>query len=253
MKRFLRAAVRLQSGEPEAPKPLVIADHVKPATERIPVVSVSVEAQKAKLAEHGRFIQSALPKYVQDVVISYGNELELLIHPDGVYPVVQFLKQNTLCMYKNISEVTACDMPTRINRFEVVYQFLSVDHAARIRVKTYCDELSAIESIVPLFKGANWMERECWDMYGVFFRNHPDLRRILTDYGFQGHPLRKDFPLTGYYECRWDNELRRVVQEPVELAQEFRRFDLSTPWENFPKFRNYKEQVLPEPEEAPKE
>merc|ERR1712051_675150 len=117
---------------------------------------------------------------------------------------------------------------------------------SRIRVKSYADELTAIESIVPLHKSANWMEREAWDMFGVFFRIHPDLRRILTDYGFQGHPLRKDFPLSGFYECRWDNELQRVVQEPVELAQEFRRFDLAAPWEQFPAFR----ELIPAAEEV---
>jgi len=225
-----------------------ISDHIEPATARIPVMKVDVEGQKAKLALHGKFIQNALPKYVQNVEITYGNELEIMIHPDGVYPTVQFLKENSLCMYKNLVDITALDVPGRIARFEMVYNFLSVDYNARIRLKTYADELSAIESIVSLFKGANWYEREVWDMFGVFFRNHPDLRRILTDYGFQGHPLRKDFPSSGYYEVRWDNELQRVVQEPVELAQEFRRFDLATPWENFPKFRPNVDQQLPAPE-----
>jgi len=227
---------------------IYISDMVEPASERIPVVSVEKKGVQAKLALHGKYIKDCLPKYVQDVQVTYGNELEVMIHPDGVYPTVQFLKQNSLCMYKNLADLTAIDVPGRIARFEVVYNFLSIDYNARIRLKTYADELTAIESICSLHKGANWYEREVWDMYGVFFRNHPDLRRILTDYGFQGHPLRKDFPLSGYYECRWDDELKRVVQEPVELAQEFRRFDLATPWENFPKFRPDVNQSLPEPE-----
>lgn len=123
----------------------------------------------------------------QDVQVTYGNELEVMIHPDGVYPTVQFLKQNSLCSYKSLADITAVDVPGRIARFEVVYNFLSIEYNARIRLKTYADELTAIESIVSLYKGANWYEREVWDMFGVFFRNHPDLRRILTDYGFQGH------------------------------------------------------------------
>merc|ERR1712173_424556 len=190
---------------------IYISDMVEPANERIPVVSVEKKGVQAKLALHGKYIKDCLPKYVQDVQVTYGNELEVMIHP------------------------------------EIVYNFLSIDYNARIRLKTYADELTAIESICSLHKGANWYEREVWDMFGVFFRNHPDLRRILTDYGFQGHPLRKDFPLSGYYECRWDDELKRVVQGPVELAQEFRKFDLAAPWEQFPNFR----ETNPAQEEIP--
>jgi len=241
-------AVRQMSDAPSdetAIEKMQISDKIEPATSRIPVVLVAKEGVQAKLALHGKYIKDCLPKYVQDVQVTYGNELEVMIHPDGVYPTVQFLKQNSLCSYKNLADLTAIDVPGRIARFEVVYNFLSIEYNARIRLKTYADELTAIESIVSLHKGANWYEREVWDMFGVFFRNHPDLRRILTDYGFQGHPLRKDFPLSGYYECRWDDELKRVVQEPVELAQEFRRFDLATPWENFPKFREEPAGALP--------
>ena len=114
-----------------------------------------------------------------------------------------------------------------LSRFEIVYNLLSLRFNSRVRVKTYTDELTPIDSVNDIFKAANWNEREIWDMFGVFFSNHPDLRRILTDYGFEGHPLRKDFPLSGYVECRYDDELRRVVQEPVELAHEFRKFDLA--------------------------
>lgn len=114
---------------------------------------------------------------------------------------------------------------------------LSLANNQRVLVKTYTDELTPVESITGLFQGANWYEREVWDMYGVFFANHPDLRRILTDYGFSGHPFRKDFPLTGFVEVRYDDEVKRVVYEPLELAQEFRKFDLGSPWEVFPNFR----------------
>ena len=115
---------------------------------------------------------------------------------------------------------------------------MSVRYNNRIRVKTYCDELTPVDSIVPIYQGANWMEREVWDMYGIFFSNHPDLRRILTDYGFSGHPFRKDFPLSGFVEVRYDEELKRVVCEPLELAQEYRKFDLGSPWEVFPAHKN---------------
>lgn len=114
---------------------------------------------------------------------------------------------------------------------------LSVRFNQRVIVKTYTDELTPIDSVTPIYQGANWYEREVWDMYGVFFSNHPDLRRILTDYGFAGHPFRKDFPLTGFVEVRYDDEVKRVVCEPIELAQEFRKFDLGSPWEVFPNFR----------------
>ena len=129
------------------------------------------------------------------------------------------------------------DVPTRVYRFEVIYHLLSLRYNSRVRVRTYTDELTPIDSICELYKGANWFEREVWDMFGVFFRNHPDLRRILTDYGFDGHPFRKDFPLSGYHELRYDDELQRIVQEPLELTQEFRRFTLESPWEQFPLHR----------------
>lgn len=149
-----------------------------------------------------------------------------------------FLKGHHSAQFTNLNFITAVDVPTRKNRFEVVYQFISIRFNARIRVRTYTDEISPIESITPVFKGADWYEREVYDMYGVWFNNHPDLRRILTDYGFEGHPFRKDFPLSGYNEVRYDPELKRIVYEPTELAQEFRKFDLDTPWETFPKFKN---------------
>ena len=128
-------------------------------------------------------------------------------------------------------DITAVDYPLRSSRFEVVYQLLSIHYNARIRVKTNVDELTPIESVSSLFPSANWFERETWDMFGICFLNHPDLRRIFTDYGFEGHPLRKDFPVSGYVEFRYDDSKKRVISEPVELAQEFRYFDFASPWE----------------------
>lgn len=131
-----------------------------------------------------------------------------------------------------MSTVTAADFPTREHRFEIVYNLLSVRHNSRIRVKTYADENSPVPSVCDLFAGANWYEREVYDLYGVFFVGHPDLRRIMTDYGFEGHPLRKDFPLTGYTELRYDEEKKRIVTEPLELTQAFRNFESgSSAWE----------------------
>lgn len=131
-----------------------------------------------------------------------------------------------------VADITAVDYPTRNNRFEVVYNLLSVRHNSRIRVKTYADEAKPVPSITSLYDGANWYEREVYDLFGVFFTGHPDLRRIMTDYGFDGHPLRKDFPLTGYTEIRYDEEKKRIVVEPLELTQAFRNFEGGTAaWE----------------------
>jgi NADH/F420H2 dehydrogenase subunit C len=137
--------------------------------------------------------------------------------------------------YKVLVDVTAVDYPSRPLRFEVVYNLLSVTYNARIRIKTCVDEIQPLLSSSPVYSSAGWWEREIWDMFGIFFSNHPDLRRILTDYGFQGHPLRKDFPLTGYVEVRYDDSEKRVITESLELTQEFRFFDFSSPWEQIEK------------------
>src|ERR1700761_6047527 len=139
---------------------------------------------------------------------------------------------NTSAEFTQVSDITAVDFPTRDQRFEVVYNLLSVRHNSRIRVKTYADEASPVPSITSLYDGANWYEREVYDLFGVFFTGHPDLRRIMTDYGFDGHPLRKDFPLSGYTEIRYDEEKKRIVVEPLELTQAFRNFEGGTAaWE----------------------
>uniref|UniRef100_A0A4Y7MUR9 NADH dehydrogenase [ubiquinone] iron-sulfur protein 3, mitochondrial n=1 Tax=Daphnia pulex TaxID=6669 RepID=A0A4Y7MUR9_DAPPU len=191
----------------------------------------------SSLMDFGLYVAECMPKYVQKVQIVTGNELEVLIAPDGIVPVLQFLKDHHQCQFASLADIGAMDVPSRENRFEIIYNLLSLRFNSRIRVKSYTDELTPVDSSYEVFKAADWYEREVWDMYGVFFANHPDLRRILTDYGFEGHPFRKDFPLTGYVEVRYDDEAKRVVVEPVELAQEFRKFDLSSPWETFPNFR----------------
>ncbi|XP_014247968.1 NADH dehydrogenase [ubiquinone] iron-sulfur protein 3, mitochondrial [Cimex lectularius] len=195
------------------------------------------------LSQFGVYVAEIMPKYVQKVQLTAGDELEILIAPEGVLPVLQFLKDHHTAQFVNLSDITAVDVPSRQYRFEIVYNLLSLRFNSRIRVKTYTDELTPIDSACPIFKGANWYEREVWDMFGVFFSNHPDLRRILTDYGFEGHPFRKDFPLSGYVEVRYDDEKKRVVVEPLELTQEFRKFELSSPWEQFPNFREAAQEV----------
>ncbi|XP_010578517.1 PREDICTED: NADH dehydrogenase [ubiquinone] iron-sulfur protein 3, mitochondrial [Haliaeetus leucocephalus] len=200
------------------------------------------EVEQKQLCAFGEYVAEILPKYIQQVQVTCFNELELLIHPDGIIPVLTFLRDHTNAQFKSLADLTAVDVPSRQYRFEIVYNLLSLRFNSRIRVKTYTDELTPVDSAVSVHKAANWYEREVWDMYGVFFANHPDLRRILTDYGFEGHPFRKDFPLSGYVEVRYDDEVKRVVAEPVELSQEFRKFDLNSPWEAFPAYR-----AAPEP------
>lgn len=160
------------------------------------------------------------------------DELTIYVPPAGVVPVMTFLRDHTAAEYTQVSDITAVDFPTREYRFEVVYNLLSVRHNSRIRVKTYADEATPVPSITSLYDGALWFEREVYDMFGVFFTGHPDLRRIMTDYGFDGHPLRKDFPLSGYTEIRYDEEKKRIVVEPLELTQAFRNFEGgSSAWE----------------------
>lgn len=214
-------------------------------SETKPTVRPKQELVKKNLVEFGKYIGECIPKWVQKVQVTHGDELEIMIHPEGVIPVLIFLKDNMNAQFTNLSDIAGVDVPTRKNRFEIVYNLLSLRYNSRVRVKTYTDELTPIDSATSIHKAADWYEREIWDMFGVYFTNHPDLRRILTDYGFEGHPFRRDFPLSGYVELRYDDEVKRVVAEPVELAQEFRKFDYSTPWEAFPAHRE------PDVEEVP--
>ena len=180
------------------------------------------------LRDLGDYVAAAQPGIEIDV--AYG-ELMLRAEPAALIKLLTFLRDDQNCQFKQLIDVTAVDFPEREARFEVVYNLLSLRHNQRIRVKLATDENTPVESVTPVFSAANWFEREAWDMYGVFFAEHPDLRRLLTDYGFEGHPLRKDFPLTGYVEVRYDEEQKRVIYEPVKLVQEFRNFDFESPWE----------------------
>ncbi|XP_026463931.1 NADH dehydrogenase [ubiquinone] iron-sulfur protein 3, mitochondrial [Ctenocephalides felis] len=219
-------------------KQLIRLSSTQAAQELRPTVRKPDPVQKANLTDFGQYVAECLPKYVQKVQLTAGDELEILIVPEGIVPVLQFLKDHHNAQFANLVDIAGMDVPTREYRFEIIYNLLSLRFNSRIRVKTYTDELTPVDSCNDVFKAANWYEREIWDMYGVFFANHPDLRRILTDYGFEGHPFRRDFPLSGYVELRYDDEKKRVVCEPLELAQEFRRFELSAPWEQFPNFRD---------------
>jgi NADH-quinone oxidoreductase subunit C len=182
------------------------------------------------LKELGEHIQARLGADVRSVEVDLG-ELTILINRPCVVRVLTFLRDDANCRFEQLMDVTAVDYPHREERFEVVYNLLSLKHNHRIRVKATTDEDTPVPSVTGVYSTAGWFERETWDMYGVFFSDHPDLRRILTDYGFEGHPLRKDFPLTGYVELRYDDEQKRVVYEPVRLTQDLRTFDFLSPWE----------------------
>ncbi|KAI1265399.1 hypothetical protein F5Y18DRAFT_51354 [Xylariaceae sp. FL1019] len=232
-------------------------DHPKEL--RVPIVNPADKYQTMAddMHRYGSWLMGCMPKYIQQFSV-WKDELVIYISPQGVIPVFSFLKHNTAAEFTQVSTITAVDFPTKDQRFEIVYNLLSVRHNARIRVKTYADEASPVPSITPLFDGANWYEREVYDMFGVFFTGHPDLRRIMTDYGFEGHPLRKDFPLTGYTEVRYDEEKKRIVTEPLELTQAFRNFEGgSTAWEPVGSGQDRKPDTFklptPKPEPAPEE
>lgn len=180
-----------------------------------------------ELHEH---VKASLGDAVVASRITHG-ELTLNVARDKIVDVLKFLRDDAGCRFEVLIDICGVDWPARESRFDVVYHLLSPRLNQRIRVKLETDETTPVASVVDVFSAANWFEREAYDMYGILFSGHPDLRRILTDYGFQGHPLRKDFPLTGYVEVRYDDELKRVVYEPVELTQEFRSFDFESPWE----------------------
>ena len=182
------------------------------------------------LIDLGEYIAAALPAEVAETQVA-NDELAVWTGPQSIIKLLTFLNDDQNCQFKQLMDVTAVDFPERDPRFEVVYNLLSLKHNQRIRVKVPADEETQIPSATRVFSSAHWFEREVWDMYGLFFSDHPDLRRILTDYGFEGHPLRKDFPLTGYVEVRYDEDSKRVVYEPVKLPQEFRNFDFTSPWE----------------------
>ena len=175
-------------------------------------------------------INASVPSLIEKSTISK-REICLYTKPDSLIALLTFLKLYTNAQFKQLTDITAVDFPDREDRFEVVYILLSVRFNARIKVKVCVDELTSVPSAVSVFPAAGWAERETWDMFGIFFKGNPDLRRILTDYGFEGYPLRKDFPLSGYVEVRYDGAKKRVVCEPLEMSQEFRLFDFASPWE----------------------
>jgi NADH-quinone oxidoreductase subunit C len=182
------------------------------------------------LNELSTYIREARPALVAGAEIAYGD-LNLTAETDTIVPLLTFLRDDPRCAFISFIDICGVDYPAREKRFDVVYHLLSPRHNLRIRVKVAVGEDEAVPSACGVYAGADWFEREAWDMYGIIFTGHPDLRRILTDYGFEGHPLRKDFPTTGYVEVRYDDSAKRVVYEPVELRQEFRSFDFLSPWE----------------------
>jgi NADH-quinone oxidoreductase subunit C len=178
----------------------------------------------------GETIAGALPGSVVSHRVEHG-ELTVGAVAGDIVKIATFLRDDERCQFWSLIDVTAVDWPGRERRFDVVYHLLSPRQNVRIRIKAEIDEATPVASINGVFPAANWFEREIYDLYGIIFTGHPDLRRLLTDYGFEGHPLRKDFPLTGFVEVRYDDEQKRVVYEPVRLTQEFRNFDFLSPWE----------------------
>jgi len=200
---------------------------------------------KAELNAFRKYLTVNRPPRVEAEFDIVDDSVVITTSPESILGLLLFLKDDTGCLFRQLTDLCGVDYPGREKRFEVIYQLLSFKHNRRLRVKVLADEADRVPSASGLFSSACWFEREVWDMYGVRFTGHPDLRRILTDYGFEGHPQRKDFPLTGYKEVRYDESLKRVVYEPVKLAQEFRDFDFTSPWEGT-------DYVLPGDEKAEK-
>lgn len=180
-----------------------------------------------------KFVQNLInmvPQWVNHAEI-LNDELIIHAYREDIHHLVYFLQKHMHCQYKILISMHAVDYPSDKERFELSYNFLSVRYNSRVRIKIRTNETSPVQSIISIYRTSGWFEREIWDMFGIFFENHPDLRRLLTDYGFQGHPLRKDFPLTGYTELRYDDEQKRIISEPIRLTQEYRNFDFTSPWE----------------------
>src|SRR6267378_1133682 len=199
-----------------------------------------MDEQLKKLADH---IAQSLPDAVSVFHLRLG-ELTLETTPSAIIELLTFLRDDVGCLFKQVIDICGVDWPERAKRFDVVYHLLSLKLNQRVRLKVQTDESTPVPSAALVYSAASWFEREAYDLYGIWFADHPDLRRILTDYGFEGHPLRKDFPLTGFVEVRWDDEQKRVVCEAVKLTQEFRSFDFLSPWEGA-------QQLLPGDEKAP--
>ena len=196
------------------------------------------------LSELSSYLREMRGDLFLDASISY-DELNVIATPETILALLTFLRDDARCGFVSVIDICGVDWPQREKRFDVVYHLLSPKQNLRIRVKVAVADGESVPSATAVYKGAEWFEREAWDMYGIPFSGHADLRRLLTDYGFEGHPLRKDFPTTGYVEVRYDDDAKRVVYEPVELKQEFRNFDFMSPWEGT-------EYVLPGDEKAAK-
>ena len=197
------------------------------------------------ISELGEYIASKMATACRGVEVAFG-ELTVNVERDKIVQVLKFLRDDARCRFEVLIDLCGVDWPGRKSRFDVVYHLLSPRNNQRVRVKLVTDEQRQVPSVIEVFSAADWYEREAYDMYGILFSGHPDLRRLLTDYGFQGYPLRKDFPLTGFVEVRYDDKEKRVVYEPVKLTQEFRSFDFESPWEGV-------EYVLPGDEKASEE
>ena len=182
------------------------------------------------LKDLNEFLLSNCSEDIISSVIEH-NHLSITIVFSSLEKITSLMKINNVCKFRTLIDITAIDYPEQEERFCLVYHYLSMQQNIRIRIKSFVKEKQIVPSITNLFPCANWFEREVFDMYGILFSNHPDMRRILTDYGFQGHPLRKDFPTTGYLELRYDQEKKKVIYEPVKLTQEYRKFDFMSPWE----------------------
>ena len=198
-----------------------------------------------ELTELGEHIAAAIESDIRSASVEHG-ELNVKARADRIVQVLQFLRDDPLCKFSVLIDLCGVDYPSRAIRFDVVYHLLSMHNNMRVRVKAAIAEENTIPTVTSVYPAADWFEREAFDMYGIVFSGHPDLRRILTDYNFEGYPLRKDFPLTGHVEVRYDDEQKRVVYEPVKLVQEFRNFDYLSPWEGA-------QYVLPGDEKAEKE
>lgn len=198
------------------------------------------------LKQLGEKIAAALPGAITSSSTAYG-ELTLTVEATRLVETATYLRDDPDCLFVCFTDLTAVDYPVREKRFDVVTHLLSPKHNRRIRIKVATDEETPVPSLTGVYPGASWYEREAYDMFGVFFAGHPDLRRILTDYGFEGHPLRKDFPMTGYVQMRYDDEQKRVIYEPVQLTQDYRTFDFLSPWEG------PNDYVLPGDEKASRE
>lgn len=182
------------------------------------------------LKDLGDYIAAALPQDVISTEVAF-DELIVNVRSPSIVTVLGFLRDDSTCLFKVLVDLSGVDYPEREARFEIVYSLLSMSQNQRLRVKACVGEDEPVPSVTTVYSSAGWYERETWDMYGIYFTDHPDLRRILTDYGFEGHPMRKDFPLTGRVEVRYDETQKRVVYDPVKLTQDFRSFDFLSPWE----------------------